>query len=849
MPMENKVSTGIPGLDGVINLLRIGDNVVWQVQSMEEYQWAVGPAVKQARLDGRKIVYFRYGSHEPLMSESDATVVYEMDASEGFEGFTTKIHGLIEKVGLGALYVFDSLSDLIEVWYSDLMIGNFFKVTCPLLHRLDSVSYFSLVRGHHTYHTLAQIREAAQVLLDVYRIDGRTYLHPLKASERFSSTMFFPHLINGDEAVSITSSGDAAALLSRINKSIMPLDYWEKTLSSAREALDEDEAAQMQMKRLLISLIIGKQTLVTELAEKYLTLHDLLDIASREIGTGFIGGKSAGMLLSRRILETSATEAIKDHWEPHDSFYLGSDVYYTYIIQNGWWDLRTRQKRPEGFFSLAPELHEKMLGGKFPDIIREQFVLMLEHFGQSPIIVRSSSLLEDSFGNAFAGKYETVFCANQGSPDERYEAFEQAVRTVFASTVSSEALAYRKNRGLIGSDEQMAILVQRVSGDHYGDLFFPHVAGTGNSSNLYVWKKDMDPSAGMLRMVVGLGTRAVDRVSGDYARLVPLDDPTTSPPVHQGEEIQFSQHKADVLDLAANSLAEVPVEEIQGMDIGVDKGLFFSEDRATLTRLKDMGRDVKEVPRLADFRRLLSDTAFPSLVRTALSCLEADYGYPVDIEFTLNCRPDGDFMFNLLQCRPLQTKGFGAAVVIPEPNREYLFFSSVGNFMGGNVRLPLEYVIFIKPEEYLELPERDKYMIARLIGSLNQQLKDSSVLLAGPGRWGTATPSLGVPVHFSELSNMAAICEVAYQKAGLMPELSFGSHFFLDMVESDIFYAAIYDGNEDVTFYPERVLDSDNLLDELLPEEREWEDVVHVASTVGLTLYSDISTQRLLCFG
>ncbi len=134
--------------------------------------------------------------------------------------------------------------------------------------------------------------------------------------------------------------------------------------------------------------------------------------------------------------------------------------------------------------------------GKFPATIKEQFIQVLEYFGQSPIIVRSSSLLEDNFGNAFAGKYDSVFCVNQGTPEQRYQAFENAIRTVYASTMNVDALEYRMNRGLFAKDEQMAILVQRVSGDHHGEHFFPHIAGVGNSSNLYVWDKSVEMEAG-----------------------------------------------------------------------------------------------------------------------------------------------------------------------------------------------------------------------------------------------------------------------------------------------------------------------------------------------------------------
>jgi hypothetical protein len=843
----SRASTGVPGLDQAIDMLRLGDNVVWQVQSVEDYLHVVKPYIKQAKRDGRRLVYFRFGSHAPLMAEGEPSALYTMDASEGFESFATKIHYIIEKEGLKAFYVFDCLSDLLQFWYSDLMIGNFFRVTCPFLYQLDTIAYFALIRGVHTHATVARIRETTQLLLDVYIVREQFYVHPLKVAERYSPTMFFPHLIDGDSAVSITASAAAAALFSGMGKNMRPRDYWEDILEQSFTALDKDVQTQLKTKKLLIGLIIGREARIAELAEKYFSLRDILDIASREIGTGFIGGKSVGMLLGRKILESTITH---NRWEPHDSYYLGADIFYTYIVQNGWWDLRTRQKTPEGYFALAPELREKLLKGKFPDMIREQFVQMLEHYGQSPIIVRSSSLLEDNFGNAFAGKYESIFCANQGSPQVRFEAFEQAVRTVYASAMSDDALAYRQTRGLAGRDEQMAILVQRVSGDHYGDLFFPHVAGVGNSSNLYVWNKDIDPDAGMLRLVFALGTRAVDRVSGDYARIVSLDHPEKSPPVNHGDEKKFSQHKADVLNLRENRLTEVSLDSLADYDLKADKSIFSRADSAALNRLQERGISYDTVPQIFDFKGLLTETEFPRLASTVLATLKTAYDYPVDIEFTVNFSEDNNFHFNLLQCRPLQTKGFGKAVEIPELEPTKVFFaSSTGNFMGGNVRLPLDYVIFVKAKEYLELDESKKYQTARLIGTLNQKLKGSGVLLAGPGRWGTTTPSLGVPVNFSELCNMAVLCEVSYQQADLIPELSFGSHFFQDIVESGIFYAAIFEGAEGVSFNPDLVLQRENVLETIVPAEKEWGTVIHIAKTDNLTLYSDITSQKLLCGG
>ena len=478
--------------------------------------------------------------------------------------------------------------------------------------------------------------------------------------------------------------------------------------------LSEQEAVKKQ----LMYMLIGSDSRMFQLCDRYFTLKDILAIASRVIGTGFIGGKSVGMLLARKILEVEGGDRFTSFLEPHDSFFIGSDVFYTYIVQNGWWILRTKQKTPEGYYKYAAELKEKLLHGSFPKDIQEQFVQMLEYFGQSPIIVRSSSLLEDNFGNAFAGKYESVFCVNQGTPQERYEAFEQAVRAVYASTMNEDALNYRMNRGLAQQDEQMAILIQRVSGDRYGDYFFPHIAGVGYSSNLYVWDESIDMNAGMLRLVFGLGTRAVNRTDGDYVKVVCLDNPLRIPPMNYEDQKKFSQHRLDLLSFTENALVTKDLDEVLTLPLKADKELFVSPDYATEARMRELGYAVRETPYLLDFKRLFTDTKFATIMREMLALLSKAYDYPVDIEFTANFSKEKGFKINLLQCRPLQTKGLGKAVKIPElKDAEDCFFSSKGNFMGGSIHLPIDYVIFIRANAYLKLSEQGKYEVARQIGN------------------------------------------------------------------------------------------------------------------------------------
>ncbi|NLM47136.1 MAG: hypothetical protein GX200_10105 [Firmicutes bacterium] len=588
MVMHNQVKSGIAGLDKVIDYLRLGDNVVWQVDTIDDYARMAEAFVEQAILDKRRIVYFRFGDHQPLIKHRPEVKIYRVDPATRFESFTTEIYKTLEQEGKRVLYVFDCLTDLLQYWYSDLMIGNFFKVICPFLYELDTVAYFALLRNVHTNSTIAGIRETTQVLLDLHRVNNNLYVHPLKAWQRYSPTMFFPHRLHDQEAECITASSEAAELFAALNRSGSRLDYWHEVLNKAEEAaVHASPEEQEKIKKLLMQRLIGSQSRMFALCDKYFTLRDILTIAYREVGTGFIGGKSIGMLLARKIIERERKDDLSAYLEPHDSWYIGSDVFYTYIVQNGWWKLRMKQKTKEGFFKYAPELKEKLLHGKFPKDIQEQFTLLLEYYGQSPIIVRSSSLLEDNFGNAFAGKYESVFCANQGTPEERYAAFENAVRTVYASTMNEDALAYRMERGLFNKDEQMALLVQRVSGDNYGENFFPQIAGVGHSLNLYVFDEQIDMNAGMLRLVFGLGTRAVNRTVDDYAKVVCLDDPSRIPPVYAEDKSRYSQHQVDLISLKENALVSRSADEILNGDIKIDKKIIAGYDYEKAKRLKE----------------------------------------------------------------------------------------------------------------------------------------------------------------------------------------------------------------------------------------------------------------------
>ena len=420
--------------------------------------------------------------------------------------------------------------------------------------------------------------------------------------------------------------------------------------------------------------------------------------------------------------------------------------------------------------------------------------------------------------------------------------------------MNEDALTYRLQRGLDQMDEQMALLVQRVSGSYRGRYFFPDLAGVGISYNTFAWKDDMDPKAGMLRLVFGLGTRAVNRVENDYPRIVALDAPLLKPHAGLGDTRKYSQHEVDVIDIEGNSLETVPLAMAINEKTQLNLELLAVRDLEASEHLRNRGMKDRDVWILT-FDRLLAESPFPTLMQHMLKELEKTYHYPVDIEFTTNFSGlNGSFQINLLQCRPLQTKGEVQKVTIPSGiDSTRILFQSRGNFMGSNVVQPIKRIIFVDPEGYSGLPMTEKYDVARVIGKLNKQKGGRDLaptLLMGPGRWGTTTPSLGVPVRFSEINHISVMVEIEYMSGSLVPELSFGTHFFQDLVETDIFYVAIFPGREDVVFNGDWLEGKQNSLGTLLPESRRYEDVVKVHNVENETIYlmADIVSQRVICF-
>ena len=853
MAAFDRILSGIPEMDAAFDNIRLGDNVVWRVSDLSQFRLFMEPYVEQAIKDGRNIIYFRFASHEPLVADRPEVKTVPIALSHRFETFTVDIHNVIEAEGYDAFYVFDCLSELQTAWATDLMMGNFFRVTCPFLFILDTVAFIPIIRGKHSVHSVNKILNTTQLFIDVYADKKNIYVRPQKVWNRNSDTMFLPHTYEPDtgkfrpilDGVKSSRFYQTLGLEQRSSEEQFS-DSWDLFFNRTK-ILHESKADITEDCNRMCDIMMTRDSKMRQMVKKNFTPEDYFAVRDHMIGTGMIGGKSCGMLLARAIIRNKEPD-IADVLEPHDSFYVGSDLYYTYIVDNNLWDLRIRQRTDEGYFDLAGEFAEKIMEGSFSQSMQEQFIRIIEYYGQDPYIIRSSSILEDGFGNAFAGKYESVFCVNRGTLEERLTEFENAIKTVYASSMSLSALDYRKRRGLDKRDEQMALLIQRVSGSYYGSYYMPCAAGVGYSYSPYRVMKDSDPTEGMLRLVMGLGTSAVDRTEGSYPRIVNLDMPEKTSYSSSADKHKFSQGKAEVINMSSHKLERLSYYLMESSIPKYLENVLLEHDFDAERRLREMGRP--QQVKFISCKGLVANAQLMEQMKRMLRCIQDEYEYPVDTEFTINISENGEYSIDLLQCRPLQIQKTSAGTVIPAGiTEDKVLLESRGSSMGMSKASELDIIVLVDPVNYYNMPYKDKPAVARLIGKLNWHFRNQSkhMMLIVPGRVGTTSPELGVPTAFSDISAFEIICETEESRAGYNPELSYGSHIFQDLVEAEILYTAVFNDAKTLHFHPEKLLDSPDLIGEF-EEELPLSDIVHVYDVSGreCKVYNDIANEHLL---
>lgn len=629
------------------------------------------------------------------------------------------------------------------------------------------------------------------------------------------------------------------------NSEILP--FLQKLIIHEKEIPGPDIKEALET---IITLFISDHHYYKLAANKYFTLSDVYGILERSIGLpnrqGKIGQKAAGMILAYKIWTNEKSEFTSRIKIP-ESYYLTSDVFFESLRSHTYNFSALKYRLKEGSINENdleneyPRIRQLILETRIPDIIRIELRRILMQFGRRPLIVRSSSLLEDSV-SSFSGKYDSYFFANQKTHEDPEEDLEnrvdiliEKILRVYASVLKPEALIYRRERGLLDIDERMSVLIQAVEGRRFGKYFFPALAGVGLSYNQRVNSEKLRWDAPVLRLGVGLGTGIVE-MKGNQVKVIYPGNPDYSPIVDFYEKLKTSQRKFDVLNLETDEVETISKTELFE---------YFNSNSKSNENFRDFLRlmdkyflsvaeqdyllegtvlDLKMDPQKHIFTLDgMKKTGFYKMTEWGLRKLTEKY-QPADIEFTVGFYPPEDseesdiknyFDLTLVQCRQLtgllEHRYYDIPQNIPEAN----IICSVDRGVVSGYVPNAEYIVYVDPDKYYELDEIRMYSVARFIGLLNRNFKGIRYILIGPGRWGSSTPYYGVKVVYSEIYDTLALVEIVRVLSdGAYSEPSLGSHFGNDVREGRILPMSIYPGAEGSVFNSGIITNSPNLLHE-----------------------------------
>jgi len=584
----------------------------------------------------------------------------------------------------------------------------------------------------------------------------------------------------------------------------------------------------------LIRRFLSDQLQFIKVGKRYIKIKDFSRLLNNLIFSseshGKLGGKSAGIFLASQILDRKAAEVkLLGKVRIPKTWCLTSDILLQFMHYNDFDEVVEQKYKPLNQVRLEyPNIVQSFKGAHFSPDIMKGLSLALDDFGNRPIIVRSSSLLEDRIGTAFSGKYISLFLANQGSKQKRLDELMDAITEVYASTFGPDPIEYRDERGLIDFGEEMGIIIQEVVGTRVGPYFLPSYAGVAFSRNEFRWSPRIRREDGLIRMVPGLGTRAVDRLSDDYPVLIAPGQPGLRVNVGIEDTLRYSPNTIDVIDLTTHRFESIDLDHFlreYGCHVPGINNIVSIRTEDTFTRPTGMGIDFEKDQLIANFEGLISGTNFVKRMQAILQTLEDAMGMPVDVEFA----SDGKDLY-LLQCRPQSYSDTATPDPIPKdiPPRHFIFSA---NRHVSNGRVPdVTHIVYVDPLQYAALKTRnDLLAVGRAVGKLNTLLPRRQFILMGPGRWGSRGDiKLGVSVTYSEINNTAVLIEIARRKAGYAPDLSFGTHFFQDLVEGGIRYLPLYPDDPGIVFSERFLIDSPNALPNLVPEFAFLSEVVHV---------------------
>lgn len=513
-----------------------------------------------------------------------------------------------------------------------------------------------------------------------------------------------------------------------------------------------------------------------------------------KIGSDSIGGKGRGLAFVNYLIDR---QKLLNKFEGVDikvpnTVALGTDIFDFFIEQNHFKSLVKKETNNQ-------KLARTFAKGKLPEYVRKNVKFIAKNI-KGPIAVRSSSLLEDSRTQPFAGIYDTfMLINNHPDPEVKAENLLTAIKYVYASTYTNEAKSYLKHTTHIPEEEKMAVLIQEVVGKNYEKKrFYPTFSGLAQSYNYYPIPP-MKSEEGIVYLAMGLGKTIMD----GYKSL-------KFSPKHPQTLFQF----ADVKDYLDNSQSK-----FMGLDMTkIDDKIQFEQDTyiksysldeaendGTLTDIASTYSHENDAiydgvgrkgARLITFAQILKNHSFPlvEVIEYLMENFKKMLGSHVEIEFAVDLNPDkkGDIKFNILQVRPMISRHSLQKISLKLEPKEKLIGTSHMTLGNGNIK-GIKDIIFVKPDAFSSTKTRE---IEMEIEKINKKLieEDKPSMMIGPGRWGSSDPLLGIPVKWNQISSAKVIVENCVENLNVEP--SYGTHFYHNVSSLGIGYFMINKKNE-----------------------------------------------------
>jgi hypothetical protein len=344
-------------------------------------------------------------------------------------------------------------------------------------------------------------------------------------------------------------------------------------------------------------------------------------------------------------------------------------------------------------------------------------------------------------------------------------------------------------------------------------------------------------------MVPGLGTRAVDRIGDDYPVLLAPGQPGLRVNVTADEVVRYSPRKVDVINLEKNAFETIEAESLlkqSGDQYPAVRQIVSLVEEDRVRKPVGLEPDWEKDHVVVTFQGLFGETRFVTQMRTLMTLLRERLGMPVDIEFAHDGKD-----FYLLQCRAQSYSEAHLPAPIPRNlPRDKVLFSANRHISNGRVP-DVTHIVYVDPDDYTQIEDWDTLkQVGRAVGRLNAILPKRQFILMGPGRWGSRGDiRLGVDVTYSDINNTAVLLEIARQKGNYVPELSFGTHFFQDLVEADIRYIPLYPDDPKIVFNEQFLRRARNILPDILPE---FEHLAHTVRVIDVPQEKEGQILRVL---